>query len=424
MEKFIVQGGKRLEGVIRVGGAKNSILPILAAVLLNKSGDEIILTNVPRIRDVIKMVEILRSLGAEITWSGNDMAVSTTNLTGFAVDEKLMREMRSTVFLMGAILARFGQVCISHPGGCAIGQRPIDLHLKGLMALGAQLREKHGYIYASCSRLTGADIHLDFPSVGATENIMLASVYARGVTVINNAAKEPEIVDLQNLLNKMGARIRGAGTDQVRIEGVSQLHGVQYAVIPDRIVAGTLMMAAVATGGDVTLEQIIPNHLDAVTAKLRETGVQIREENDRLRIQAPPRIRAIEFVRTLPYPGYPTDLQAPMMAVLARARGTSIIVENVFDSRFKHVGELNRMGAQIIVTTDNRTAIVHGVERMTGASVTAPDLRAGAALVVAGLAAEGETVIDGLEHIVRGYENLEGDLTKLGADIRRINDNT
>ncbi|NLZ93456.1 MAG: UDP-N-acetylglucosamine 1-carboxyvinyltransferase [Firmicutes bacterium] len=420
MEKLVVHGGRRLEGVVRIGGAKNSILPILAAVLLNKSTDEIVLTNVPRISDVVKMVQILRSLGAEITWSGTDMVITTYNLSGFAVDEKLMREMRSTIFLMGAILARFGQVCISHPGGCAIGQRPIDLHLKGLMALGAQLREQHGYIYASCSRLIGTDIHLDFPSVGATENIMLAAVYARGTTVINNAAKEPEIVDLQNILNKMGAKICGAGTDQIKIVGVSQLHGVEYNVIPDRIVAGTYMMAAAATGGDVTLENVIPNHLDAVISKLREAGVQIREENDRIRIQAPEQINALEYVRTLPYPGFPTDLQAPIMSVLARAQGTSIIVENVFDSRFKHVGELNRMGAQIIVTSDNRTAVVHGVKRLTGASVSAPDLRAGAALVIAGLAAEGKTTIDGLEHINRGYENLENDLAKLGADIKRI----
>lgn len=420
MEKLVVRGGKRLEGVVRIGGAKNAILPILAAILLNKSSDEIILTNVPRISDVAKMVEILRSLGAEITWSGSNMAVSTRNLTGYAVEENLMREMRSTIFLMGALLARFGQVCISHPGGCAIGQRPIELHLKGLQKLGAQIREQHGYIYATCSRLTGADIHLDYPSVGATENIMMAAVYARGVTVINNAAKEPEIVDLQNLLNKMGAKIRGAGTDQIRIIGVNQLHGVEYSVIPDRIVAGTFMIAAAATGGEIILENVIPGHLEAVTSKLREMGVQIREENERILIKAPERLRAVEFVRTLPYPGYPTDLQAPIMAALTIAQGTSMVVENVFDSRFKHVGELNRMGAQIVVASDNRTAVVHGVEKLTGATVTAPDLRAGAALVIAGLAAEGETIVEGLEHIARGYENLEGDLNKLGAEIKRI----
>lgn len=420
MDRYVIRGGRRLEGTVRVGGAKNAILPILAATVLNKTDEVIILTNVPHIRDVVKMVDILRSLGAEISWSGGNMIVSTRNLSGFAVSENLMREMRSTIFLMGALLGRCGQVCISHPGGCAIGQRPIELHLKGLRKLGAQVREQHGFIYASCSRLTGAEIHLDYPSVGATENIMMASVYARGVTVISNAAKEPEIVDLQNMLNKMGAKIRGAGTDQIRITGVTQLRGIEYSVIPDRIVAGTLMIAAAATGGSVTLENVIPGHLEAVTAKLRETGVQVREENDRLHVEAPARLRAVEYVRTLPYPGFPTDLQAPIMAALVRARGTSIIIENVFDSRFKHVGELNRMGAQITVATDNRTAIVHGVDKLTGAIVTAPDLRAGAALVIAGLTAEGETVVEGLEHIVRGYENLDGDLAKLGADIRRV----
>jgi UDP-N-acetylglucosamine 1-carboxyvinyltransferase len=421
MERYLIRGGNRLRGTVRIGGAKNSALPILAAVLLNRSIDETILTNVPRIRDVVKMVEILRSLGAEITWSGNDMAVSTQNVHSYLINEKLMREMRSTVFLMGALLGRFGQVCISRPGGCAIGHRPIGLHLKGLIAMGAQFREEQqGYLYASSARLTGADIHLDYPSVGATENIMLAAVYAHGATTISNAAKEPEIVDLQNLLNKMGARIRGAGTDQIRIVGVAQLHGVEHNVIPDRIVAGTMLMAAAATGGDVTLEKVIPGHLEAVIAKLRETGSQIREENDRLHILSPPRPKAVEFVRTLPYPGFPTDLQAPMMALLTRAEGSSIIVENVFESRYKHVGELSRMGANIVVTTDNRTAIVNGVSTLTGATVASSDLRAGAALVVAGLSAQGETVVEGLEHIQRGYENLEGDLVKLGADIKRV----
>ncbi|MBS4008059.1 MAG: UDP-N-acetylglucosamine 1-carboxyvinyltransferase [Clostridium sp.] len=421
MERYVIRGGNRLEGVVRVGGAKNSILPILAAVLLNKRGEEIILTNVPRIRDVAKMVEILRSLGVSVTWSGSNMAVSTRNVHSYLIDEKLMREMRSTVFLMGALLGRFGEVCISRPGGCAIGHRPIGLHLKGLTALGVQFREQQqGYLHGSSVRLTGADIHLDYPSVGATENIMLAAVYAHGMTTIANAAKEPEIVDLQNFLNKMGARVRGAGTDQIRVEGVSQLASVEYSVIPDRIVAGTLMTAVAASGGDVILEKLIPAHLEAVTAKLREAGVQIREENDRLRIQGVARPEAVEFVRTLPYPGFPTDLQAQMMALLTRARGSSIIVESVFESRFKHVGELNRMGASIIVATDNRTAIVNGVKKLTGATVTASDLRAGAALVVAGLSAEGETIVEGLEHVKRGYENLEGDLSKIGADIRRV----
>ena len=421
MEKYLIRGGYRLDGNVRVGGAKNSVLPILAAVLLNGSSEETILTNVPRIRDVVKMVEILISLGAEINWSGSNMAISTKNVHRYMVDERLMREMRSTVFLMGALLGRFGQVCISRPGGCAIGNRPIGLHLKGLEALGAQFREEQqGYLYASCSRLTCADIHLDYPSVGATENIMLAAVYARGVTTISNAAKEPEIVDVQNFLNKMGAKIRGAGTDQIRVEGVTQLHSVEHRVVPDRIVAGTLMLATAATGGDVLVENVIPAHLEAMTAKLREAGTQVREEKNRIHILAPERPKAVEVVRTLPHPGFPTDLQAQMMAVLTRAKGSSMIVENVFESRFKHVGELTRMGANIVVTTDNRTAIIHGVEKLTGATVTATDLRAGAALVLAGLSAEGETRVEELDHIFRGYESLDGDLIRLGANIKRI----
>ncbi len=420
MEKYIVHGGRRLEGSVRIGGAKNSILPVLAAVLLNKSENEIILKNVPYISDVIKMVEILRSLGAKVAWSGRSLIINSRDVNNYSVSEVLMREMRSTIFLMGALLTRFGQVCISHPGGCAIGQRPIELHLKGLKALGAQIREQHGYIYASSPRLTGGNIHLDYPSVGATENIMLAAVCARGATTIYNVAKEPEIVDLQSLLNKMGGRVRGAGTDRIRIEGVNQLHGVEYSVIPDRIVAGTLLMAAAATGGNVQLENVIPGHLEAVIAKLREAGAQIRAEKDKLYILASERLRAVEFVRTMPHPGFPTDLQAPMMALLCKAQGTSMIIENVFDSRFKHVGELLRMGANIQVATDARTAIVQGVSQLTGAAVTSSDLRAGAALVIAGLSAEGVTTVDGLQHIDRGYENLEGYISQLGGSIERV----
>ncbi len=423
MEKIIITGGNRLEGTVRIGGAKNSILPVMAAVLLNKSNDEIVLKDVPRIRDVFMMVEILRSLGAKVTWQyNNQLVIYTHDVNMYTIEEHLMREMRSTVFLMGVLLTRFGQVRISHPGGCAIGPRPIDLHLKGLAALGAHIREQRdqGYIYAIGHRLTGADIHLDYPSVGATENILMAAVYARGVTTIRNAAKEPEIVDLQNLLNKMGARIFGAGTDQIRIEGVKQLQGVEFTVIPDRIVAGTIMMCAASTGGEVLLENVIPGHLDAVTAKLRETGAQIREDNGRLLVVAPAVPRAVDTVRTLPYPGFPTDLQAPMMALLVGAEGTSVIIENVFDSRFKHVDELKRMNAQIVI--DGRTAVVKGVSRLTGAYVTASDLRAGAALIVAALRAEGETTLDGLQHIDRGYDNLEGQLTRIGAQIKRVDD--
>jgi len=417
MEKLVINGGNSLQGVVSVGGAKNSTLPILAAVLLNKSDDEIVLHNVPRISDVTLMVDILQSLGAKISWSGNTMVIYTGDVHNYSIPEHLMREMRSTIFLMGALLTRLGQVRISYPGGCAIGPRPIDLHLKGLAALGAQIREHHGYIYATCPRLTGKVIHLDFPSVGATENILMAAVYAHGVTTINNAAKEPEIVDLQNILNKMGARIHGAGTDQIRVEGINKLHGVEYGIIPDRIVTGTLMMCAAATGGNIILENVIPAHLDAVIAKLREAGAQIRTDDNKLQINCCGRLKAVDTVRTLPYPGFPTDLQAPMMALLTKASGTSVIIENVFDSRFKHVDELKRMNAQILI--DGRTCVIKGVPFLTGAHVTAPDLRSGAALVLAALSADGETVVEGLNHIDRGYENLEGILVKLGADIKR-----
>jgi UDP-N-acetylglucosamine 1-carboxyvinyltransferase len=423
MEKLVIKGGRTLQGSVRVGGAKNSILPVLAAVLLNRSSDDVVLHDVPRIRDVYLMLEILKSLGARVFWQGaGSLVVNGRDMNSYSIDDTLMRQMRSSIFLMGVLLGRLGQVRISYPGGCAIGQRSIDLHLKGLSAMGAHIREQReqGYIYANCRHLTGCDIMLDYPSVGATENILMAAVYARGVTVINNAAKEPEIVDLQNILNSMGARIRGAGTDQIRVEGVQQLHGTDFTVIPDRIVAGTLMMAAVATSGDVWLENVIPAHLEAVTSKLRETGAEIREDSGRLHIRGGERPRAVDTVRTLPYPGFPTDLQAPMMALLAGADGTSIMIENVFEARFMHVAELKRMNARII--TDGRTAVVKGVPRLTGAVVTAPDLRAGAALVVAGLSAEGETVVEGLHHIERGYENLETALSQLGASIEKKTD--
>ncbi len=421
MERYLIRGGRQLKGTVRIGGAKNSILPVLAAVLLNRSSDEVVLHDVPRIRDVYLMVEILRSLGARVSWQdGGSLVVNSRDMSSYSIDDTLMRQMRSSIFLMGVLLGRLGQVRISYPGGCAIGQRAIDLHLKGLSALGAHIREQReqGYIYANCRHLTGCDIMLDYPSVGATENILMAAVFARGVTVISNAAKEPEIVDLQNILNAMGARIRGAGTDQIRIEGVQQLHGTEFTVIPDRIVAGTFMMCVAAARGDVWLENVIPAHLEAVTSKLRETGAEIREDSGRLHIRCRERPRAVDTVRTLPYPGFPTDLQAPMMAVLAGAEGTSIIIENVFEARFMHAAELNRMNAQII--TDGRTAVVRGVPRLTGAVVTASDLRAGAALVVAALGAEGETTVEGLHHIERGYENLDADLLKLGASIEKI----
>lgn len=327
-----------------------------------------------------------------------------------------MREMRSSVFIMGALLGRLGAVRLSYPGGCAIGPRPIDLHLKGLASLGTQITERYGYITAEARKLQGCDIHLDFPSVGATENIMMAAVRASGATMIRNAAKEPEVVDLQNFLNKMGARIRGAGTDTIKIEGVTTLGPASHNVIPDRIEAGTFMVAAAMTGGDVYLENVIAEHSEPVAAKLREAGASVEAIGDKVHVWAKGRLNAVD-IKTLPYPGYPTDMQPQTMAMLSGAAGTSVIIENIFANRFKHVDELRRMGAQISI--EGRAAVVRGVERLSGAAVEASDLRAGVALVLAGLVAEGQTMVDHVYHIDRGYEGLEHKLVALGAQVQR-----
>ncbi|MCR4399016.1 MAG: UDP-N-acetylglucosamine 1-carboxyvinyltransferase, partial [Firmicutes bacterium] len=315
------------------------------------------------------------------------------------------------------LLGRHGRVRVSYPGGCAIGPRPIDLHLRGLRSLGAVIRERHGYIHAEAAELVGTEVHLDFPSVGATENIMMAAVLAKGSTVIRNAAKEPEIVDVQNFLNSMGARIRGAGMDVIRIEGVDRLKGADYAVIPDRIETGTFMMAAAITGGEICVENCIPEHVESVTAKLREAGAQVREERDRIIVQGRPRARAVDF-KTLPYPGFPTDMQPQAMALMCVAEGISVITETIFESRFKQAEELRRMGANI--KTEGRTAVIRGVESLFGAVVEAYDLRGGASLTLAGLAAEGTTTIEGIHHIDRGYDGFDEKLRSLGANIRRM----
>lgn len=401
-----------------MGGAKNAVLPVMAATVL--AGKPCLLQDAPDLRDVAGMSEILRSLGAGVRWVEDGgrraLAVDPSAISVAEVPDQLMRQMRSSIFLMGPILGRLGRVRVSHPGGCAIGPRPIDLHLRGLEALGATIRERHGYIYAEARRLTGREVHLDFPSVGATENVMMAAVLASGVTVIRNAAKEPEIIDLQNFLNGLGARVKGAGLDTVRIEGVETLGGTEHAVSPDRIETGTFMAAVALVGGEILIDNCIPEHLDAVIAKLRECGVTVREEVGRLHVAASGRPLAVD-VKTLPYPGFPTDMQPQFMAVMCCARGTSMITETIFENRFKHVEELCRMGAQI--KTEGRAAIVRGVDCLSGASVEATDLRNGAALVLAGMAAEGTTVVSGVAHIDRGYEKMERKLARLGADIRR-----
>ncbi len=419
MEKIIVYGGKPLVGELESDGAKNSVLPIMAALILNDSGEDIVIENAPDIRDVRVMCKILMSLGVKVTDRGGGCLVfNTANITTSSIPHSLSREMRSSVFIMGPLLARLGRVQVCGPGGCAIGSRPIDLHLRGLKALGARIEEKGEYISAVSPLLRGAEIHLDLPSVGATENVMMAAVGARGETLIKNAAREPEIVDLQTFLNYLGADIRGAGTSTIRIKGPGLLRGGSYRVIPDRIVAGTLLMAAGITGGSILLRNVIPRHLEAVTAKLREAGMDIEEGESWLRARGRP-LKGLQKVRTQAYPGFPTDLQAPMMALLTLARGRSSIYEEIFDGRLKHVEELRKMGARISV--EGSRADITGVEGLLpGKVVKATDLRAGAALVLAALAVKGQTEVMNPEHIDRGYHHLEEKLASLGAEVMRV----
>ena len=417
MQRFMIVGGNRLKGTIRVSGSKNATLPILAATILN--GNKSTIVEVPKLRDVSVMMEVLSYLGAKVNLNRQCVEVDTANVQPLEISEELMRRMRASNLVLGPLLARFGRVKIAYPGGCQIGSRPMNLHLKGLVALGASIQEKFGYITACADKLTGADIHLDLPSVGATENIMMAAVFAHGVTVIRNAAKEPEIVDLQNFLNNMGAKIKGAGTDTVKIEGVKpdSLKSAHHTVIPDRIEAGTHMVAAAITGGDVTITNVIPEHTEPVIAKLREAGVSITVGDDFVKVQGTGKIKAVD-IKTMPYPGFPTDMQPQMMALLSLAEGTSVISETIFENRFKHVAELRRMGADIKV--EGHSAIIKGVSKLSGAYIEASDLRAGAALVLAAMAAEDGTVLENVEHIDRGYERLEVKYNSLGARIIRV----
>ena len=417
MTCYIVEGGYALEGSVEIKGAKNSMLPIMAATILNSEQKDIVLENIPDISDMHMKKNILQSLGLKVSHRPYALHVDSSELCSHTIPAPLMTEMRSSIFIMGPMLARLGKVRVTYPGGCSIGPRPIDLHLKGLEALGARFREEKGFIVASTPGLKGAEIHLDYPSVGATENLMMAAVLARGSTIVHNAAREPEIIDLQNFLNAMGAQVRGAGTEILRIKGVDSLGSCRYRIIPDRIVAGTFLMAGAITGGRVTVRDIIPSHLDAVVAKMQEAGVIIESGADSLSV-VNGRLKAVETLRTIPYPGFPTDLQSPMMSLLTRAEGKSTIVESVFEARFKHVNELNRMNARISV--QGRTALVEGCAALRGAEVWATDLRAGAALVMAGLAAEGRTIVREVRHIERGYENFDRELQKLGACITKV----
>ena len=418
MEQLVIHGGNPLRGRVKIGGAKNAVLPIIAAALLGSRGASV-LDDVPALEDVYTISSVLRSLGVKADYAAKEhrLTIDASKIATVSAPYELVRKMRASFLIMGPLLAREGRAEISLPGGCAIGTRPIDLHLKGFEALGAQIDITQGAIRASAPHgLKGARIYFDFPSVGATENVMMAASCAEGQTILENPALEPEIVDLANYLNVMGAHIRGAGTNRIKIDGVPGLMAADYTIIPDRIEAGTYMVAAAMTGGDVFIENAISEHLKPVVAKLQEAGAEIEEDIAGIRVRANGRMKAIDL-KTMPYPGFPTDMQAQFMALLAVAEGTSVVTETVFENRFMHVEELQRMGAQIRV--DGRTATVEGGRTLTGAAVRATDLRAGAAMVLAGLVADGETRVGYIHHIDRGYDDLVAKLVALGADIRR-----
>lgn len=411
---LMIEGGRRLSGDLTVQGAKNSVLPILAACIL--SGDVCILQRCPHLEDVDTSIDILRHLGCAVRWNGPDLEVDSSTLTRWDIPDRLMRRMRSSVVFLGAILARCGQAELSYPGGCAIGARPIDLHLSALRTLGACIREEGGSLDCTASGLAGAEIVLSIPSVGATENAMLAAIGAKGVTTVSNAAREPEIVDLQAFLQKLGASVHGAGTSTVVFEGAEEpLHGCCHRILGDRIAAATYLAAAAASGGDIFLRDVDYRHLSTVTGVLRQAGCGLVCRDDGIRLTSDGHLRAVSPIRTAPYPGFPTDAQAVLMASLLRSSGTTVFVENIFESRYRHVPELVRMGADIRL--EGRVAVVCGVDRLHAARVRAMDLRGGAALVIAGLQAHGVTTVEHLHHIRRGYSDLPGDLARLGAHI-------
>ena len=414
MDRILVTGGRQLNGTIRVSGAKNAVLPVMAASLL--ASGSTLLDEIPCLADVQIMCELLGHLGAVTQQDEDKLRIDCTDVDCFEAPYEYMRKMRASVLVMGPLVARWGFAKLSMPGGCAIGSRPIDLHLKGLAAMGAEITKDRGWITVKAEKLSGERIYLDFPSVGATENIMMAASLAEGVTIIENAAEEPEIVDLANFLNNMGSRITGAGTNIIKIEGVKELHAVRHTVIPDRIEAGTFMVAAAACGGNVLVTNAITDHLKPVIAKLREAGVSISEERSGVRVVSELPLAPID-IKTLPYPGFPTDMQAQMMAMLTTAKGTSLVTETVFENRFMHVNELKRMGADI--TIEGHSAVLKGVPQLSGAQVKATDLRAGAALIIAGLMSPGVTDIAGIEHIDRGYEDIVHKLQAIGANIKR-----
>ncbi len=416
MSKFVVEKSEPLKGTIKVNGAKNSVLALLPAVLLTE--EPCMIDEVPALKDVGVMAELLTVLGAKVDRSEESIKIDASNLTSHEAPYELVQQMRASFYVMGPLLARFGVARVSQPGGCAIGARPIDLHLKGFTALGAEVELGHGYVEAKIEgRLKGAEIYLDYPSVGATANIMMAATLAEGLTTLENAAEEPEIIDLANFLNKMGASIKGAGTDTIRISGVEKLAGATHEVIPDRIETGTYMVAAAITGGDLMIENVVTSHLKPIIAKLRECNVAVEEYDDAIRVTGKADFSSVD-VTTLPYPGFPTDMQAQFMALMAFSEGTSVINETVFENRFMHVAELNRMGANIKI--EGHSAVIQGTKKLQGAQVKATDLRAGAALILAGLVSEGITEVSEIRHIDRGYVRIEEKLRAVGANIKRV----
>lgn len=421
MEQYIIKGGNPLVGEVVIGGAKNAALGILAAAIMTDG--ECLIDNMPNVRDTNVLLQAMEGIGARIERKGdNEVVISGKDIDSagdLIVDNEYIRKIRASYYLIGALLGKYKKAQVVLPGGCDIGSRPIDQHIKGFRALGAEVKIEHGMIIAQAEQLVGSRIYLDVVSVGATINIMMAAALAQGNTVIENAAKEPHIVDVANFLNSMGADIRGAGTDVIRIKGVEKFHDTEYSVIPDQIEAGTFMMAAAATRGDVLIRNVIPKHLETISAKLSEIGAQIEESDDAVRVVATQRLCNTQ-IKTLPYPGFPTDMQPQMAITLGLSIGTSTITESIFENRFRYVEELRRMGANIKMVEGN-TAIIHGVEKYTGATVAAPDLRAGAALVIAGLAAEGYTTVTQIGYIKRGYERFDEKLRALGGLIEEVN---
>jgi UDP-N-acetylglucosamine 1-carboxyvinyltransferase len=420
LAKYIVQKSGPLVGTVEISGAKNAVLPIMAASLL--ADDECEILEVPALRDVDVMCKLLHSIGSEVKedFDNNRIYIKSGNILFNEAPYELVKRMRASILTMGPLLAKTGRARIALPGGCAIGARPIDLHLKGFQALGAEIEQGHGYVEAKAKKLTGGSVYLDFPSVGATENIMMAAALAEGHTIIENAAEEPEIVDLANFMNKMGAKVKGAGTDTIRIEGVKELKGTKHAVIPDRIETGTFMVAAAITRGDVILRNVVPDHVRPVVAKLIECGVSVEETDEGMRVMANLKPLVSTDIKTMPYPGFPTDMQPQFMALLTTVKGPSLVVETVFENRYMHVGELNRMGADIKI--EGRTAIIQGERKLQGAQVICTDLRAGAAMVLAGLMSEGITEISEIYHLERGYASFAEKFRLLGADIKKVQD--